>query len=111
MEYASELADRRLVRLHAEITETERAMWQDGMVRDWANESLAITRQANVSYCVEVDGTCRYTQDNEQLNERETQKTVTVDGAYLNVHVPSVRERLKQGGVRLGMMLNRALGQ
>lgn len=51
-----------------------------------------------------------YWAGNEQLEEGEAEKTVVVDDAYLEAHVGTVRERLKQAGVRLGLMLNRALG-
>jgi len=36
---------------------------------------------------------------------------VAVNAAYLELHVPFVRDRLKRAGIRLGYVLNGALGQ
>jgi len=43
--------------------------------------------------------------------EGEDEKVVIVDAAYLEQHVPFVRDRLKRAGIRLGNLLNTTLGQ
>jgi hypothetical protein len=52
---------------------------------------------------------CWYAADNARPDEREPQKTVVVDRAYIDTHTPVVRDRLVKAGVRLGGLLNRAL--
>jgi hypothetical protein len=94
-----------------EITASDRASWVATPVAEWANESFEITRQATVAYCVRVGNTCRYEEGNEQFDAGETEKTVTVDAAYLQTHGPVVAERLKRAGVRLGHLLNTSLGE
>jgi len=37
-------------------------------------------------------------------------KVVTVDDAYMTRHLPTITQRLTQAGIRLGALLNRALG-
>jgi len=44
-------------------------------------------------------------------SEGEDEKVVIVDIAYLEQHVPFVRDRLRRAGVRLADLLNRTLGQ
>jgi len=44
------------------------------------------------------------------VNKAGDHKVVTVDEAYLTKHLPTVRQRLTQAGIRLGTLLNRALG-
>jgi len=52
-----------------------------------------------------------YQQRNETFSEGEDEKVVIVNIAYLEQHVPFVRDRLKRAGVRLADLLNRTLGQ
>ena len=54
---------------------------------------------------------CFYQQGNETFSEGEDEKVVTVNAAYLEQHVPFVRDRLKLAGIRLGNLLNATLGQ
>jgi hypothetical protein len=35
---------------------------------------------------------------------------VTVDEAYMEAQLPTIKQRLTQAGIRLGRLLNRALG-
>jgi hypothetical protein len=42
---------------------------------------------------------------------RRDEKVVIVNTAYLEQHVPFVRDRLKRAGIRLGYRLNATLGQ
>jgi len=39
------------------------------------------------------------------------EKVVVVNAAYLEQHVPFVRDRLKPAGIRLAHLLNASLGQ
>jgi len=52
-----------------------------------------------------------YWQRNETFSEGEDEKVVIVNAAYLEQHVPFVRDRLKRAGIRLGNLLNTTLGQ
>ncbi len=76
----------------------------------WANESFKITTSEDVSYCVNKDGTCWYAADNRTLDRNEERRVVVVDDAYVERHLPTIKERLTQAGVRLGHLLNHALG-
>lgn len=94
-----------------EITDQERARWRAAPIETWANESLDAALHPTVEYCVKVGDTCRYTADRLLHRNGDPQKTVTVNAAYLEAHRAAIGERLKQAGVRLGHLLNQALGQ
>ena len=94
----------------ARVTEAERADWTSTGAKAWANESFAITTAATVRYCVRTETGCWYEEDNEILDLDEEKKVVTVDEAYMDVHLPIISQRLTQAGIRLGHLLNRALG-
>jgi hypothetical protein len=95
--------------LRRPVTEAERTQWTSTSAKEWANESFAITTSEEAEYCVRTETGCRYEEDNETLDPDEDHKVVTVDEAYLTKHLPTVRQRLTQAGVRLGTLLNRAL--
>src|SRR5215467_3227432 len=80
-------------------------------VEGWANESFQVTRRKSVQYCVRVGTKCFYQQGNETFSEGEDEKVVVVNVAYLEQHVPFVRDRLKRAGIRLAHLLNTTLGQ
>jgi len=63
-----------------------------------------------VPNCVLINSGCWYDAQNERLDHGEPERTVVVDQAYIETHTPTVRDRLAQGGVRLGGVLNEALG-
>jgi hypothetical protein len=94
----------------ARVTEAERADWIGTGVKAWANESFAITTAVTVRYCVRTETGCWYEEDNEILDLDEEKKVVTVDEAYMDAHLPIISQRLTQAGIRLGHLLNRALG-
>jgi hypothetical protein len=48
---------------------------------------------------------------NETFTVGEDEKVVVVNTAYLEQHVPFVRDRLKRAGIRLAQLLNTTLGQ
>jgi len=52
-----------------------------------------------------------YQAGNETFSEGEDEKVVVVNAAYLEQHVPFVRDRLKRAGIRLADLLNSTLGQ
>src|SRR5262249_18579306 len=94
-----------------EITASDRATWTATPVEEWANESFEITRRATVEYCVRQGNKCLYEAGNEQFDPGETEKTVTVDAAYIQEDGAVGGERLERGGVRLGPLPNVSLGQ
>lgn len=92
-----------------EITDEDRATWQASI--DWANESSMISVSLGVGYCVPTNAGCWYDAGNERLDEGELERTVLVDRSYIESSTPTVRDRLVKAGVRLGGLLNRALGE
>lgn len=97
------------VRVHSEITTEDRAAWlSDRTPAGWANESFAIARSPSVGYCVQEGTRCIYERGNPTYERGETVKSVRVDAAYIALHAPTVRLRIKQAGVRLGALLNDA---
>jgi hypothetical protein len=97
--------------LTEEITDSERTVWRETAMEEWANESFEITVASSVAYCVRAGNKCIYEVGNETFENGETQKTVTVDAAYLAAHAPTVADRLKRAGVRLAHLLNNSFGQ
>ena len=93
------------------ITPSDRATWTATGVHVWANESLDIARSAPVSYCVREGKSCVYRPGNPTYDPGEPEKVVVVDEAYLERNAPIVAQRLRQAGVRLGYLLNTALGK
>jgi len=86
--------------LRRPVTEAERTQWTSTSATDWANESFAITTSDEVEYCVKTETGCRYEEENETLDPDEDHKVVAVDEAYLTKHLPTVRQRLTQAGIR-----------
>jgi len=93
------------------LPDSDWAAWVAAPIASWANESFQVTRRKSVQYCVWVGTKCVYQQGNETYSEGEDEKVVVVNAAYLEQHVPFVRDRLKRAGIRLGHLLNMTLGQ
>jgi len=93
------------------LPESGKETWNAAPIKEWANESLRITRRLSVGYCVRIGDKCVYRQGNETFADGEEEKVVRVDAAYLELHVPVIRDRLKRAGVRLAHPLNTTLGQ
>jgi hypothetical protein len=70
---------------------------------------LLLAGRKSVGYCVRVGTKC--VQGNETFTQGEEEKVVAVNIAYLEQHVPFVRDRLKRAGVRLAHLLNTTVGQ
>jgi hypothetical protein len=96
--------------LRQTVTETQRAKWTTTSAKDWANESFAITTAAEVAYCIKKDQACWYDLNHKTLQADEVKKVVVVDDPYMAKHLPTIKQRLTQAGIRLGRLLNRALG-
>jgi hypothetical protein len=92
------------------VTEAKRAAWTDAGAKNWANESFLITTAETVRYCVRTETGCWYAADHEVLDLDEAKTVVTVDEAFLDTYLPIITQRLTQAGIRLGHLLNRALG-
>ncbi|MEM7432298.1 MAG: S1/P1 nuclease [Pseudomonadota bacterium] len=89
------------------ITQQDRAAWRYDSPVEWADESFQITIDPSTEYCVQRKGTCRYTENNRMLNDGEPIKAVPIDARYLERHEATVRQRLKQAGIRLAVLLER----
>ena len=98
-------------RLRETITSAERSAWHAGRLQEWATESLALARDASVRYCVQRGTACEYDAGRPTYRPRTRERVVTADAAYIEAHKAAVVERLKQGGIRLAALLNRAFGQ
>ena len=80
-------------------------------IEGWPNESFQVTRRKSVGYCVRAGTKCIYQQGNDTGTVGEDEKVVAVNIAYLEQHVPFVRDRRKRAGVRLAHLLNTTVGQ
>jgi nuclease S1 len=69
-------------------TDQNRAAWMSGSVEDWATESLLLAREAYL-----IPGTDTRLRSGQKLGDE-----------YQAKHVPVVRRRLYQAGVRLAMV-------
>lgn len=96
--------------LRSQVTEAERVQWSSTSPKDWANESFQITISPAVEYCVQKNNECWYQAHNREFEPDEDKKVVNVNDAYMERHLPTIKLRLTQAGVRLGGLLNRALG-
>lgn len=96
--------------LRSQVTSADRAQWNSTTPKEWANESFKITTSAEVEYCVQKNNACWYERNNRELDADEPKKFVTVNEAYLERHLPTIKQRLTQAGVRLAGLLNRVLG-
>jgi hypothetical protein len=104
------------IELRSEITDQDRVKWVPGKIDlaaivGWANESLAISLNPSVQYCVQKQGECWYTTNQKTFPGSGPRKKVDANDAYLTQHAPIIRERLKMAGVRLAAVLNTALGE
>ena len=96
--------------LRGSVTPADRTQWNSTGPKSWANESFKITTSDAVGYCVKKDGACWYASDNKELDPDENKRVVVVDDAYMERQLPTIKERLTQAGVRLGHLLNHAVG-
>jgi hypothetical protein len=102
-------AEANATQLATELTDAERAQWRHDVAVEWANESFQITLTPSVEYCIRQQGACWYSSDNLMLQDDEPRRRVTVDSAYMDAQVDTVKLRLKQAAVRLAAVLDRAL--
>lgn len=91
------------------ISDADREAWRHDSPVEWANESFQVTISPAAGYCRWQQGACWYSADNMLLDEGEEWRFVPIDEAYLDRHGPTVVLRLKQAGIRLAELLNRAL--
>jgi len=101
-------------RLHAEITDSERARWRQGRLVDWAAESYAIVRKAETKYCL-IEGTrCCYDThecENRAGNDeaRQTKRLTHLPHSYDDSEIDTVKQQLEKAGVRLAAILEAQL--
>jgi hypothetical protein len=98
--------------LRSEITAEDRKAWvpeslDARAVAAWATESLEIATRPLVRYCIQHDGGCWYSPEDQQFNG--TPRTIEITPRYLDEEAPIVRDRLKRAGIRLAAILNAAL--
>jgi len=96
--------------LRGSVTPAHRTQWNSTGPKSWANESFLITTSEAIGYCVNKDDACWYAADNKELDTDEAQRVVVVNDTYLERQLPTIKKRLTRAGVRLGRLLNHALG-
>ena len=96
--------------LHEEITADQRNEWRDEMsLAKWAGESFWQVRQPETRYCFRDGNKCKYTPEDLvhiSHGEDENTRTITLTGAYEDQFHDVMTQRIQQGGVRLGALLN-----
>ena len=92
------------------LPDSDRAAWVAVPIAGWANESFQVTRRKSVQYCVRVGTKCVYQQGNETFSEGEAEEVVIVNAAYLELHVPVVRDRLERAGYSVGPLAEHNTG-
>lgn len=97
-------------RLHATISDADRASWSTGDPGAWAKEAYVITIDAQSAYCERKNGACYYDDEREEFDGTD-KKTVRIDSAYVAANGPLVELQMKRAGVRLGKMLNDLLDE
>lgn len=95
--------------LHREISDAQRVAWRTGTLADWATESYRITRMPELQYCIHKDGRCCYPESPTCERQTDAKATVALGNGYLDAQAPLVRELLQKAGVRLALLLERAL--
>jgi hypothetical protein len=85
----------------ASITPEARAAWSQGSLADWTRQSWALSRSVTyVGLPALADG-C--------LGPRDTNVVVPIPDAYATAALPVIRMQVERAGVRLGVLLDRAL--
>jgi hypothetical protein len=79
----------------AGISGEQRRAWSQGTVSDWVMESFAVARQDAYG----------------GLPEASTRGVYLLDARYTEAAIRDVRVQLSRAGVRLAVVLNRALGR
>lgn len=103
--------------LRDRITPAQRSQWRASLAPlTWANESLAITRRADVGYCVKAGSVCQYSTAAEEYRAdaqapHQGKRVLKPVGDYEARFSAVVMQRIQQAGVRLAAMLERILGQ
>ncbi len=97
-------------KLASGITDEQRRQWTAVPPASWADESYQIVTSPAVKYCVEHNGTCRYSARELELSPHKTHKIVAIGPDYIETYGPVVEVRLQQAGERLANVLDRLLG-
>jgi hypothetical protein len=92
--------DQAATELMKSITPAEIESWTRSKPMDWANEPFAIAEQAQTKYCIRQGASCD-----------QPAGKVEIDAAYVEANAPIIREQLQKAGVRLGHLLDVALGK
>ena len=79
--------------LIADMTDAQRAQWAAGSAADWARESFEVAKHHSYGLLSAADGANHY----------------TLSAAYIADATRVTREQLSKAGVRLALVLNRAL--
>jgi len=83
--------------LLAAITPEMKTEWNASVLREWANESFAISKNPRTMYCVLNGPACEMTSG-----------ALDISARYLDANEPVVKEQLQKAGVRLARLLDTA---
>jgi len=75
----------------------------------WANESLEITLQPDMRYCMMAAGTCQYSPAMPKLPPGGPKRSEQFDQAYLARFEQTAQNRVRAAGFRLAHLINLAL--
>ncbi len=95
--------------LNQSIKAHQKQLWREGLSDDWANESLLISRQPALGYCVQTGLGCQYSFKQVRYNAYQPKRVLTLSAAYLVQFAPLAEQRIQQAGIRLAYMLDRLL--
>lgn len=87
------------------VSEEQAIVGDDPLI--WANESLQLTLQPEVLYCVKVGDTCRYSET--ETTHPGQDRLVQLDQEYLRDFETIAQERVRKAGFRLAHLINLAL--
>lgn len=96
-------------RLRGSVSTTDHLPFTVASPTDWANESYQITTLPETGYCFMKQDGCWYSAQKRQLQDGEPHRHMRIDQDYISLNRETVERRLRQAGIRLGMLLNRAL--
>lgn len=81
------------------ITPELQTRWAASELREWVNESFAISKAVRTGYCAMHGESCDMPSG-----------SVTIGAEYLDANEPVVKEQLQKAGVRLARVLDTAFG-
>jgi hypothetical protein len=83
------------------VTPANQTAWAKGIVQDWAKQSWDISRTVTYVGLPALADSCH--------GPRDANIVVPIPQTYVDAAIPVIRTQIERAGVRLGVLLNRAL--